>query len=141
MARSLKFLAFRKWNAHFNIYHSLSCFGYDTFASGLCLTAWAWKILKSYFRVASDLLCAFEDFPLIFLESNRRAFWYNQMEDFIQCCIKHRMFHTPPYCNWIEIICNLLLTWILFPTYHLFSHPLSLSLSVFSFFFFKDDTH
>jgi hypothetical protein len=84
--------------------------------------------------VASDLLCAFEDFPLIFLESNRRAFWYNQMEDFIQCCIKHRMFHTPPYCNWIEIICNLLLTWILFPTSHLFSHPLSLSLC-FLFFF------
>jgi len=88
-------------------------------------------------RVASDLLCAFEDFPLIFLESSRRAFWYNQMEDFIQCCIKHRMFHTPPYCNWIEIICNLLLTWILFPTYHLFSHPLSLSLSLSLFFLFS----
>jgi hypothetical protein len=27
-----------------------------TFASGLCLTAWALKILKSYYRAASDLV-------------------------------------------------------------------------------------
>jgi hypothetical protein len=31
----------RKWNAPSNIYRSLGCFGYDKFASGMYLTAWA----------------------------------------------------------------------------------------------------